>query len=349
MQENTSGRQPYVITISTVTIVKIAAFLLACGFLYLIRDIIALFFVSLILASIINPLASWFQSKKMSRGAAVLLLYLGILIVIGAVLTVLVPALIVETRDFVANADAIWGSLLSSLGPLRDFISSHGLSDELRKAMGSATDGLGLAAVGVVATISGFATGIVSILVVLVVAFYLVVSEDGLMRLFRTVAPEVYQPYLVDLFQRIEKSIGSWVRGQMILGLIVGVAVYVALTILGVKYALVLALVAALAEMIPYVGPIFSAIPALLIALTISPFKALMVVIVYLVIQQVENHVLVPKIMQKVTGLHPIVSIFAMLIGVKVAGLLGALLAIPVAMMIGILVDDAFRFVKANR
>ncbi len=349
MQENRAERQPQVITISTVTIVKVAAFLLACGFLYLIRDIIALFFVSLVLASIINPLASWFQAKRMSRAAAVLLLYLVILFMIGAVLTMLVPAVILEMRDFIANADSIWANLLSAFGPLREFITSHGLSDELNQAMSSATDSLGLAAVGVVATLRGFATGIVSLLAVLVVAFYLVVSEDALKRLFRTVAPEPYQPYLVDLFQRIEKSIGGWVRGQMILGLIIGVSVYIALTILGVKYALVLALTAALAESIPYVGPIFSAIPGILIALTESPVKGLLVAIMYLVIQQTEGHILVPKITQKVTGLHPIVSIFAMLIGVKVAGLLGALLAIPVAMMLGILVNDAFHFLKSNR
>ncbi len=349
MPENGAERQPQVITISTVTIVKVAVFLLACGFLYLIRDIIALFFVSLILASIINPLASWFQSKRMSRGLAVLLLYAIILLIIGAVITTLVPAVMYETRDLVMNADAIWSRLLSTFGPLRDFIAAHDLGDHLRQAIGNASGSLGVAAVGVVATISGIAKGFVSLVIVLVVAFYLVVSEDALKKLFRTVAPEPYQPYLVDLFQRIEKSIGGWARGQLILGGIVGTSVYIALKILGVKYALVLALTAMLAEAIPYVGPIFAAIPGILIALTDSPLKGLLVAVIYLVIQQTESHILVPKVMQRVTGLHPIVSIFALLIGVKVAGLLGALLAIPVAMVIGILLTDALHFVKTNR
>jgi predicted PurR-regulated permease PerM len=123
----------------------------------------------------------------------------------------------------------------------------------------------------------------------------------------------------------------------------------VALSILGVKYALVLALVAGVAESIPYLGPVFSAIPAVFIALTQSPLKALLVLIMYWVIQLTENHVLVPKVMQKVTGLHPIVSIFSLLIGAKLAGLIGALLAIPVATAVSIVIGDAFRMIKTNR
>lgn len=349
MPENGPDRQPYVITVSTLSIVKVAMFLLAGFFLYMIRDIIALLFMSLVLASIINPLANWFQSKGWSRGAAVMLLYLMIMLLLGAIVMLLVPAVITETRDLLANADAIWTSFLATLGPLREFVASHGLGDSLSEALSTMAAGLDVAAGGIVATIRGLVTSLASFIIVLVVAFYLVVSEDALKRLFRAVAPESYQPYLVDLFQRIERSIGGWVRGQLILSVIIGVAVYVTLKILGVKYALVLALAAGVAEAIPYVGPVFSAIPAILIALTQSPVKGLLVGVMYVVIQQVENHVLVPKIMQKVTGLHPIVSIFSMLIGVKVAGLVGALLAIPVAMMLGIVVSDAFRFLKSNR
>lgn len=349
MPETGPDRQPQVITVSTVTIVKVAGFLLAGFFLYMIRDIIALFFMSLVLASIINPLASWCQSKGWSRGGAVLVLYALILALIGVIMTLLVPAVVTETRDLLHNADGIWASFLGTLGPLRHFVAAQGLGDSLGGALSSVASGLNVAAGGIVATIRGLVGGLASLVIVLVVAFYLVVSEDALKRLFRAVAPEAYQPYLVDLFQRIERAVGGWVRGQLILSVIIGIAVYVTLKILGVKYALVLALVAGVAEAIPYIGPIFSAIPAILIALTQSPVLGMLVAVMYVVIQQVENHVLVPKVMQKVTGLHPIVSIFAMLIGVKVAGLVGALLAIPVAMMLGIVVGDAFRFLKSVR
>ncbi len=285
----------------------------------------------------------------MRRGGAVILLYAVILALIAVILTSLVPAAVAETRDLLKNADAIWASLLNTLGPLRDFVASHGLSDSLKEYLAGAGSGVSVAAGGIVATIRGFFSGIVSLIIVLVVTFYLVVSEDAMKRLFHTVAPEAYQPYLTDLFSRIEKSIGAWARGQLVLSVIVGSAVYVTLKILGVKYALVLALAAGIAESIPYIGPAISAIPAVLIALTQSPPKGLLTGAMYVVIQQTENHILVPKVMQKITGLHPIVSIFALLIGVKVAGLIGALLAIPVAMAVGVVFEDVFRAVKTNR
>lgn len=349
MSEVSAASKPQVITISTLTIVKVVIFALALAFLYLIRDIIALFFISLVLASVINPLASWFETKSLRRGTAVILLYGLIIALIALIVTSLVPAAVAETRDLLKNADAIWASLLNTLGPLRDFVASHGLSDSLKEYLSGATSGVSVAAGGIVATIRGFFSGIVSLIIVLVVTFYMVVSEDALKRLFRTVSPEAYQPYLIDLFARIEKSIGSWARGQLILSVIVGSAVYVTLKILGVKYALVLALAAGIAESLPYIGPAISAIPAILIALTQSPVKGLLTGAMYVVIQQTENHILVPKVMQKITGLHPIVSIFALLIGVKVAGLIGALLAIPAAMTAGIIFDDVFRAVKTHR
>lgn len=349
MPETGPERHPQVITLSTLTIVKVAVFMFAIAFVYLIRDIVALFFVSLVLASVINPLAAAFQAKKMPRALAVLLLYAGLIGLVAAILVTLVPAVAAETRDLIANADVIWARFVSTLGPLRDFVASHGLSDDLERALSGATGGVGATVGGLVATIRGLARGVVSSIVVMVVAFYLVVSEDALKRLFRAVAPEQYQPYLVDLFQRVEKSIGGWARGQLMLSAIMAVGVYIGLKVLGVPYALVLALTAGVAESIPYVGPVMAAIPAILIAFTHSPLLGLIVAILYIVIQQIESHILVPKIMSKVTGLHPIVCIFALLIGVKVAGLLGALLAIPVAMMLGIVAADVFRLIRSNR
>jgi predicted PurR-regulated permease PerM len=350
MNELPSQPKVQVITISTLSIVKVVVFALALAFLYMIRDIVALFFVSLVLASIINPLAAWFESNRMKRGVAVILLYAGIIGLLAFLLTSLVPAIVAETGDLIRNADTIWARFLDTFGPLRDFVASHGLSQNLSEYLSSsAGGGISGAAGGLVATIRGFFGSVASLVIVFVVTFYLVVSEDALKRLFRAVAPDAYQPYLVDLFSRIEKAIGSWVRGQLILSAIVALAVYVILLILGVKYALILALAAGVAESIPYIGPIMAALPAILIAMTQSPLKALLVAIAYIVLQQTENHILVPKVMQKATGLHPIVSIFSLLIGAKTAGLIGALLAIPVATAISIVAEDLFRMVKTNK
>ncbi len=143
--------------------------------------------------------------------------------------------------------------------------------------------------------------------------------------------------------KKMSKKMGEWLRGQLILGLIVALAVYVGLTFLGVKYALVLALMAGVLEVIPYVGPIISLVPALFIGFAQSPVIGVLVVVLYVVIQQVENHILVPKVMQKVTGLNPIISILALLVGLKAGGLAGAILAIPLAMMGVVILEDLFR------
>jgi predicted PurR-regulated permease PerM len=349
MPEPIAQQKPQLITVSTVTILKVVIVVLSLAFIYLIRDIVALFFVSLVLASIINPLAAWFQARKLQRGMAVIMLYLLIMGIFALILVSLVPAVTAETRELVRNADAIWSGFLDSLGPLRGYVASQGLSQHLSEYLSGTSGAVGAAAGGLVTTIKGFFSGLMSAIIVFVVTFYLVISEDAMKRLFREVAPEAYQPYLTDLFSRIEAAIGSWVRGQLILSAIIAVVVYLMLNILGVKYALVLALIAGVAESIPYIGPVMSAIPAVLIALTMSPVKGLLTLIMYIVIQQVENHVLVPKVMQKATGLHPIVSIFSLLIGAKVAGIVGALLAIPLATALSIVITDSFQMIKTHK
>lgn len=341
--------KPTTIEISTGTIIRVILFVLALGFLWFIRDIVALLFVALLLASIINPLAAWFQSKGMGRGMAVVFLYLSIITIVTLVLVSLIPAVMVETRDLIKNADHIWASFVNTLGPLKRYVASGGVSDAMSQWLATSSAGVTSAAGGLVTTIRGFFGGLVSLIIVFVVTFYLVVSEDSLKKLFRTVAPKDYQPYLTDLSQRIEKGVGSWVRGMLVLSFIVSLAVYVTLSILGVKYALLLAIIAGIAEFLPYIGPVTAAIPAILIAMTQSPLLALLTLIVYIVIQQLENHILVPKIMQKATGLHPVVSIFALLIGVKVAGIAGALLAIPVATVLRVVVEDIYHMVKTHR
>ncbi len=339
--------KPQVITVSTTTLVKVVIFGLALAFLFVIRDIILLFFVSLIMASIINPLAAWFQTKRLSRGLAVILLYVLILGLIALIVGSLVPAVVHQIQSLKGEADSIWGQFVSALGPLRAILSEPGAEFSFSAYLQEA--GAGTAAGNILTTVRDFFGGIVSMIIVFVVTFYLVVSEDALKKLFRTVAPEPYQPYLVDLFMRIEKAIGSWVRAQLILSLIIFTAVYLVLTILGVKYALILALAAGLAEFIPYVGATIAAIPAVIIAFTQSPLKGLLVALAYIVIQQTENHILVPKVMQKTVGLHPIVSIFSLLIGAKVAGLVGALLAIPTATALSIVAEDLFRQIKTHK
>jgi predicted PurR-regulated permease PerM len=144
------------------------------------------------------------------------------------------------------------------------------------------------------------------------------------------------------LIARMQEKIGRWLRGQLLLSLIIFLMTYAGLTILGVRYALVLALFAGVTELIPYIGPFIGLVPALFIALTQSPIVALGVLVLYIIIQQLENYVIVPKVMQRAVGLNPIVIIVAMLVGAKMAGILGIILAVPVATALSVAVGDLF-------
>jgi predicted PurR-regulated permease PerM len=152
--------------------------------------------------------------------------------------------------------------------------------------------------------------------------------------------PEKYHASLAAYFGQISDKISSWVRGQLLVGLIMGVIVYVGLFSLGIKYALIIGLLAALLEFIPFVGPIVIAIPAVILGLTYSPTKAVFVVILFWVANRIENDILIPKIMKHATGLNPVITLIAVAVGFKLGGVLGIILAVPTATALGVLVKN---------
>jgi len=184
--------------------------------------------------------------------------------------------------------------------------------------------------------------GLATFFLVLVLCFYFSVKKDGLKNLIHSVTPSKYQKYTMQLFVRIQDKLGLWLRGQLFLSVIIFSITWIGLFALGIRYSLVLALIAGITEIIPFIGPIIGAVPAVLLAFLQSPIDGLFVLILYIVIQQLENNVIVPKVMQKTVGLNPIVVILVILLGAKLAGVLGALLSIPVAVSIMTIAGDWF-------
>jgi predicted PurR-regulated permease PerM len=214
---------------------------------------------------------------------------------------------------------------------LKTFSAEHGLLEDFNSSIGNIKNSVSAWASGLFSTVKGFLTSIVSFFIVLVITFYMTVEEDAIKRSLRYFVPDRYQPFVVQLINKVQKKIGDWLKGQMILCLIIGIFVYIGLLVMGVKFALLLALLAMFGELIPYVGPVISAVPAILLTFVQSPTKALLVMIFYIVMQRIENDIIVPKVMQKAVGLNPIISIVALLIGAQIGGLVGVILAIPVA------------------
>ncbi len=181
--------------------------------------------------------------------------------------------------------------------------------------------------------------GLVSVIAILVLAFYMVVEKKAFEEFLETILPSEQKKQIVSLIKKVQKRIGSWFLGQISLMIIVGIAVLIGLSILKVKYALVLALIAGVFEIVPVIGPIVAGIIAIIIAFGQSPILALLVFLLYVGIQQIENHILVPKVMQKAVGLNPVVILVALLIGAKLYGITGAILAIPVTAALATIIE----------
>ncbi len=335
-----SKQKPQVITISTRTIVMGLVILIGLVVLWFIRDILAIFFVALLLAALIDPFAHWFERHKIPRGLGVLIVYVLLLSILAGVIVLIVPPLVGQLSEMAHNLEGPLGSARGAIDDLQIFSEKYGFSENVSDSFAGLQQTITGAVQGLFETIAGIFGGIATFILVLVLAFYMVVEEGAARKLFRHVTPKRYRPYITGLMGRMQDKLGAWLRGQIVLMVIIGLMTYVGLLIVGVEFPLVLAIFAGIAELVPYAGPIIAAVPAIIIAFSVSPLKALIVALLYFGIQQLENSVLTPKIMQKSVGLNPLISLFAILVGFKLAGFVGALLAIPVATLMTVFLRD---------
>jgi len=336
------------IDLSIMTIVKFFLVVLFLFFLYLIKEVLAILFVALIFASAVDPWVDNMERIKFPRWLTILLIYILLIIAIFLVVYLLIPPIAEQIGQLANNFPDYFEKLGGALEGVRNFSVEHGVMGELDQGLNAIKDNLSGALTSVFSTVAGIFGGIISFFVVLVITFYMTVEESAMKRTLTYILPSKYQPFTLQLINKVQKKIGAWLKGQLILSLILGIMSYVGLLILGVNYALILALVAAIGEFIPYLGPVIAAVPAVFLAFSQSPLKALLVLILYIIIQQIENNILVPKVMQRAVGLNPIISIIALLVGAKVAGIVGVILAIPVATAISVIVREIWKAKEAT-
>jgi len=342
-------KQTIRINISTVSILKVFAIFIILYILYLIKDILTILFVSLVLASALGPWVDWMQKRKIPRVLGIAIIYLILFGFIITTLSLIIPPIASEVNDLAQNFPQYFERIISGVKVLKNYTIEHGLLDNIKDSLGTISSNLQGAAGSVFSTVTGIFGGIFSFFLVVVITFYMVVEEHAVRKIIWSLAPPKHQPYIMQLVNRMQSKIGLWLRGQLILSLIIFALIYVGLKILGVEYALVLALVAGITEFVPYLGPILAAIPAIFLAFTQSPMLALFVAILYYIVQLTENNIIVPKLMQKVVGLNPIVSIAVLLIGWQLAGVIGMVLSIPVATAISVFTKDVFERRLVNK
>ncbi len=335
--------QPKLISITTGAILKAVAIVALLYFAWLIGDILMLLFIALIFATLIDPTVNKMEKFKIPRGASIIIIYILVLLFLGLAVWFLIPPIVEQVTRLSTNFPDLWQRLSGNLESLRQYTQGGGVLETLQQNLRSIQSSLTTAAGGVYSFIVSVFKNIVNFFLLLVITFYLVAQKDSLSKIMKSMAPAQYHSYLSDLSNRISQKIGAWARGQLILGVIIGVLAYAGLWFLLPEYALVLAIFAGITELIPYLGPILGAIPAIFLAFAIDPTSwvgPVSVLVLYFVIQQIENNLLVPRVMNKQVGLNPVTTIIAMLIGARVAGVVGIILAVPVTTAISTVLKD---------
>lgn len=319
------------------------AILFLLWFLYQVRSIVLLFFITGSIAYIINPTITRFAHKlKLRKGLAIGIFYIMIISPIIAILILILPILGNQIMSLVRDIPKYYEFLVDSLKHLQDTIQT---SPEMQKLLDSFLASIRprienyLATIGIKAFnfIVTLTNSIFTLILATVLNFYFLIDMENIEKWFMNILPQNIKDKTLNALKEINVSFKSFLKAQAILCLFVGLADGLGAWILGVNYALILGIIAGFTEIIPYLGPFLGAIPAIVIALTISPWKALEIAIWYLVVQQIEAHFVVPNVMGKTMGLHPLTVIFSLLVFGKLLGFLGVILAVPIVAVMKII------------
>ena len=321
------------------TIALVTGVLIVGTVLYEARNALLLIYVSVLLAIGFGPVVRAIERRsfgRLPRWFAILVVYF--LIVSALTLTgfLVIPPLTRQARE-------LWTQLPSLVDRVQEFLIERGLLAD-RITLEEAVRGSPAAparAVGTVVTAMTSAfTGLLALVTLLVLTFYLLVESRTLFAAFARMFPSQTRPRVIQVSNRISEKVSAWLSGQLILAAAIGASAALGLWLLGVPYFYVLAVIAAIGEMIPVIGPILSSVPAILAGLSVSPQTALFVALFWLAQQQLENHLLVPKIMQRQVGVNPVVIIVALTIGGAAFGVMGAVLAVPTAAILQVIVQE---------
>jgi predicted PurR-regulated permease PerM len=277
---------------------------------------------------------------------AVLLVYLLIILFISFLLYIIVPPLAKELtllaseipnyfqgRGLFASDNPTYIDILKSLEEITQSFGKR-LSDFASDLFAGVTKVFG---------------GFMATLLTLVISFYFAIQDNAIKNFLSSILPAQYQEKTLRIIVKSQNTLSRWIRGQLFLGLTIGTLTFIGLSIIGssykgTSYTLLLALIAGIGELVPIIGPIISAIPAVLIGFAINPLQGFSVLLLYFLIQQFENHILVPQVMRRATGLNPLVSLIALLIGAKLGGIVGILLAVPLTALLSEFLKENYGF-----
>lgn len=331
-----------IIEISFWTMFRAALLIILIWALWLLRDFVAVLLLSIIIASAIEPANHFFAKYKIPRVLSVVFIYLAAFATFALVFYLIVPPLFGDILEFLSAVPAYVEGAVGPRGTF--FLLFPEIPQEFAKFIASAAGSFDSYVVeltpGVFSAGAALFGGILSLVLLIVISFYLSVQEHGIENFLRVVTPLEDEEYILDLWQRSQRKIGRWLQGQILLGVLVGVMVFLGLTILDIKYAISLAILAAMFEIIPVFGPVMAAIPAVAIASIQSPLSGLVVLGLFIIVQQFENHLIYPLVVRKTIGVPPLLVVISLVVGGILGGFYGIILSVPIASVLVEFLND---------
>lgn len=318
-------REERYVRISVRSIMQAALFVVLLATIFYLRELVFVFLTSIVIASFVESAVRRFHKHGIGRTVAVIAVYFLVLSICSVFLYLFVPVFLSQ----VSQLGSVVNTYLPSTGMLggTDGATVSNIFTHLQTIAAGATG-------GVLQTALSLFGGIFNVIVLIVLSFYLSITEKGIETFLRIVTPARDTEYIVDLWNRTERKIGLWFQGQLLLGLLVGILIYLGLLIFNVQYSILLAAAAALLELIPF-GIILAAIPAIAAGyLSHGGTGAVQVACLYLIVHEFEINLIAPLIVQKVVGISSLIVILSLLVGLKLAGFWGVMLSIPAAVLL---------------
>lgn len=304
-------------------------------------DLLILVFVALVIAATLRPMVAYLQRRRIPKALALALIYLSILGAIVGMFVLVIPALVDQGGALVRSLPKLYSDLVVSLEnnpieAIRTLPQRLPTGDQLDSQLQAVSSSILSGALGISISVLAFLTQVISIIVL---SIYLTLDQSRLERFWLSLAPSARRPQLLSIWRESESRLGGYVRGELLLMMSIGAISSIGYLVIGLPFPLALGVLAGLLEFVPMVGPILGAIPAIIVALSISPQAALLVIAFTAVVQMAENNVLVPRLMGRSVGVSPIMVILAVFAFTSLLGFTGAFLAIPLAAILQVLMD----------
>ncbi len=326
--------QRVTVDIRAITVIKVLAILFGVLVLTRIWEVITWLAVATMLAAALAPYLAWLERRGMPRGLALTIVFVSLVAIVLGLVALIVPGLVAQTRSL-AHESGTYAT------EIQNMLAQHNIHVPIKSSLKNLPQ--------LITTQSGTLVGLavslfysaVAMVTIVIVTMYLLIDQERIKTFFVGMFPQDRRAGVLRVLSEMRRQVGGYVRGQIISSFLAATFAGVILFALGIPHYLTLAAFVFLADFVPMFGQTIGTIPPVLIALTISPVKALIVLVLFVLYQQLENHVIVPKVYANTLELSPLVALMALLLGAKLLGIVGMLLSLPLVAALPVILDFA--------